>query len=85
MKKLSQNEKGQSILEAVLLIAVFFGISALVSNAFKDENLLAKINQGPWEHVAGMMENGVWEPVDQSKSKHPNLLNRHGSPEGEVL
>ncbi len=80
-----RNEKGQMTLEAVLFLVLFFGATIIVSDYFQDEKLVAKIVSGPWDHIAGMMENGVWEPPNDSKTKHPNLINRHGSPIGESL
>jgi hypothetical protein len=85
MKTVVRNERGQMMVEAILFLTLFFVAATITADYFKDEKLIQKVVAGPWQHIAGMMENGVWEPPNDSKTKHPNLINRHGSPIGESL
>ena len=77
------NQKGQMILEAVLLMTVFIGIVAAVASYFKSSEVFAQIVQGPWKNLNGMFQNGVWKPVGASDQIHPAMHNRHISVQGE--
>lgn len=77
------NQKGQMILEAVLLMTVFIGIVAAVATYFKKNEVFAQIVQGPWKNLNGMFQNGMWRPVGVSDPSHPSMHNRHISVQGE--
>lgn len=52
--------KGQSIVEAVLLLAlIVFGLNISIS-ALKQNDFLGKIVGGPWSYAQNMIEHGVW-------------------------
>lgn len=78
MKKrnVASNEKGQFVIEAVLLMIVMLGILIGSVNALRDSKFLAKLVSGPWERVSGMMESGVWKPAKDARQAHPNQTNR---------
>ena len=79
-----RNQSGQLILEAILIIVALFAVTLLVGNYFKNEDLVKKIIQGPWKNLAGLIQNGVWQPVDTSGAAHPNGHGRHVVITGEM-
>lgn len=75
MIKTIRNQKGQGVVEMVLLLSVIVSISMLVSNHFQKTKFIQNLVAQPWEHLTGMIECGVWTGC--SKGKHPNSLNRN--------
>ncbi len=84
MKHVTQNERGQLTIEAILLMCVFVSISIYVSRYARAEQLVAKVVEGPWLPIRGMIENGVWETGAKAKSHHPSMKIRHSSNKGDV-
>ncbi len=82
MKKL-KSQAGQLFVESILLMIVFISIGTLTVRYFRREQFMAQLVSGPWEHVAGMIENGIWRPRSESKPQHPNFLYRHSAPRGD--
>lgn len=80
-----QNQNGQLIIEAVLLMIVLMSLTILVSRQFREKHLLADIVEGPWAYVQGMAECGVWAPPKQACTLHPNLIDRHIAVGGEQM
>ena len=80
-----KNDKGQSAIEAVLLIVIFVSITATVAREFKESEVIAELISGPWKRLDGMIQNGVWQPVKEGNELHPNRFKRHVSfdPEDE--
>ena len=76
--------KGQLTVEAVLILAMLVALITVGTRALRDNQILADIVESPWNHVAGMIENGVWGPPEQGRSRHPNHITRHGSPQGDA-
>ncbi|MGE5086024.1 MAG: hypothetical protein ACM3MG_06950 [Bacillota bacterium] len=77
MKKFKPTEKGQFVIEAVLLMVVMLAIFMVSVNALKDGQFLAKLISRPWEKISGMLESGVWENEKVTKkTSHPNTFNR---------
>lgn len=77
MKKSRSNQKGQFVIEAVLLMVVMLSIFMASVNALKDGQYLAKLISGPWEKIAGMIESGVWDGAAAARKNHPNQLRRN--------
>jgi hypothetical protein len=77
------NQRGQLIMEAVLIIVVLFGITFLVGRYFRSEEVLRQLVTGPWQNLAGMLQNGVWAPAGEGGRVHPNAHGRHLVIEGE--
>ena len=77
MKPKLNNQGGQMIIEAVLIIVLFVSFSALVANYFKKNELVRQMISGPWENLAGMLQNGIWSPAATGATIHPNSHNRH--------
>lgn len=70
------NQKGQFVIEGVLLMVVMVGVFISATRYLREERFLAKLVGGPWEIVSGMVESGVWEPPASAKTKHPNQITR---------
>jgi len=77
MKPALSNQGGQLIIEAVLIIVMLFGITFLVANYFKSNEVLKQIISGPWQNLSGMLQNGVWASPSAGATIHPNGHNRH--------
>ena len=79
-----KNQKGQFVLEAILLMVVFMGFLAFVTSYFDKNGVLASMVKGPWTNLAGMMQNGQWKPMDAGQITHPTKHGRHVTLEGEA-
>jgi hypothetical protein len=77
------NQGGQMITEAVLILVLLMGITLMVANYFKSEEVLRQMITGPWQNLAGMLQNGVWAPPQTGALVHPNAHGRHIVIEGE--
>ncbi|MCB0414012.1 MAG: hypothetical protein KDD50_06745 [Bdellovibrionales bacterium] len=79
-----KNQKGQMIIEAILILVIFLGASRLVANYFKDNELVKKLVRGPWTSLESMIETGRWySDVEGARQFHPNYNNMHVSLEGD--
>jgi hypothetical protein len=79
-----QATAGQATTEMILMMLVFLGATYFVSSAFRGQNFIAQLVSGPWLHLSGMIQNGVWGPPTQTMSQHPNQLSRFSTPLGEA-
>ncbi len=70
------NNKGQFVIEGVLVMGVTIGFFLWGMNQLREGKFLAKIIGGPWEKVSGMIEAGVWEAPEKAKKLHPNQIDR---------
>ncbi|MGZ3723899.1 MAG: hypothetical protein ACXVA9_13240 [Bdellovibrionales bacterium] len=77
MKPNLHNQGGQLIVEAVLIIVLLMAVTFSVAHFFKGQDLIKKLISGPWVSLAGLIQNGVWLPVEQSNVSHPNGHGRH--------
>ena len=77
------NQKGQLIVEAVLIIVMLMGFTFMVANYFKNSEVLRQLITGPWANLSGMLQNGVWAEPAKGAISHPNAHMRHISIEGE--
>lgn len=71
-----KNQKGQVLVEAVLLLTLVVGMWSVFSKFAKQKKWFDSLVNGPWQTMSGMIETGVWLPPQQSKPKHPNNFNR---------
>ena len=85
MKRVTQNERGQLTIEAILLMSILVSISIYVSRYARAEQLVAKVVEGPWLPIRGMIENGVWETGAKAKGHHPSMRIRHSSNQGDKV
>lgn len=76
MKKPGLNHKGQFVIEAVLLMIVTLGLFIWGTNQLREGKYMAKLIEGPWQKVAGMIETGVWNTPEKSRQLHPNQISR---------
>ena len=76
MEKITKSNKGQTVVEAVLLLALFVILATVVSRQFNENQLVAQLVSGPWDRLNGMIQNGVWAPPSESDAVHPNHLKR---------
>lgn len=79
-----RNQGGQLIVEAILILILLFGSTLAISAYFKNSELVKKLIQAPWTNLAGLIQNGVWQPVGQSNAAHPNGHGRHIVITGEL-
>lgn len=74
------NQKGQLVVEAVLLMFVLMGISVAVSNYLQDNQVARKLTAEPWAKLSGMIECGTWNPCRGSvRGLHPSTIDRANS------
>jgi hypothetical protein len=71
-----KNQKGQVLIEAVLLLTLVVGMWSVFSKYAKQKKWFDSLVNGPWQTMSGMIETGVWDAPQKSKSKHPNSFNR---------
>jgi hypothetical protein len=76
MKNALRNNKGQFLIENVLMMLVTIGFLIFATKELREGKYLAKLISDPWQKVAGMIESGVWEPPKTAQTKHPNQINR---------
>jgi hypothetical protein len=79
-----KSQSGQITIEAVLILTLLVSTIFSGTRVIKDQQLLSKLVEKPWQYLSGMIENGYWAPATAGKSKHPNQLGRHGSPQGDA-
>jgi Na+/alanine symporter len=83
--KALNNESGQAVTEAVMILVLLMGFTFLVANYFKSREVLKQLIQGPFQHLAGMMQNGVWAPPGAGATKHPSSHDRHITVQGDPI
>ena len=71
------SSRGQAVIEAVLLIVLFLGVSFFIQREFRRQELLATLVSKPWVLVQNLVEHGGWK---NKPSQHPNFHSRHSSP-----
>lgn len=77
MKPTLASQGGQMITEAILILVLLFGFTFLVANYFKNNEVLKQMITGPWQNLAGMLQNGVWATPEAGAVIHPNGHTRH--------
>ena len=85
MKPELRSQQGQLVVEAVLLMVVLFGVTLATAKYFKSDELLKKLVSGPWQSLAGMLQNGVWGTPDATNAVHPNAHTRHLVTKGDPV
>lgn len=82
MRKI-QNQRGQAVVEGVLLMVVILGLMTLMLKFFQgnaDGPVVQQLTQGPWSRLSGMIQCGVWEPCGigntANPEKNPNTIAR---------
>ena len=75
-----KNQRGQLALEAVLLMTVILSATLFGIKALKDNDVLSKLVESPWERTSGMIENGIWGPPAANRKKVPYSFSRFYTP-----
>lgn len=65
------NEKGQLVIEFVLLMVLVLGAVTLIKKQFSEKQILSQMISGPWASVSFMMENGTWDKKKSPDEAHP--------------
>lgn len=81
--RLLANQGGQQVTEAVLIMVLFMAFTLMVAQFFREKEVLKQLVSGPWVNLAGMLQNGVWQPINKGAISHPNSHSRHISIQGE--
>lgn len=76
MKRAVLNNKGQFVIEMVLLMIVSVGFFVWGTKQLRDGKIFAKLIGGSWPAIAGMIESGVWEEPEKARANHPNQRDR---------
>lgn len=66
-----------------LITATVFIVASLIFKTLRNQDVVSQLVDGPWEIMAGMIENGVWGTPAKTRAVHPNYLGRHISLKGE--
>ena len=72
-----RNQQGQQVVESILLIVVFVGFATLVASFFNKNEILKELIGGPFQSLAGVMQNGVWASRAKGAASHPTKHFRH--------
>ncbi len=79
-----QNQRGQLIVEAVLLMAIGAMLSAFIVNYLKDNQFAQNLVAKPWELLGGMVECGVWAECGKGQAgRHPGTRINSLKPDGQ--
>ena len=70
-----KSQRGQLVVEAVLLMSVLLGITMLVSSFFQKSQLAQKLTFEPWSQLTNMIECGSWSSC-QTAGVHPSTVDR---------
>ena len=75
-----KSNAGQATMEAILIMTLLFAGVIAMSNYVQGANVLPRLVEEPWAHLAGMIENGIWDTPERGRPIHPNHLKRRVSP-----
>jgi len=74
---LLKNQRGQAIIESVLIITILFGFTFMAAQYFKNEDFLRRLITGPFVNLSGLLQNGIWAPPAVGAASHPSKHYRH--------
>ncbi len=77
------NTRGQATIEMVLLTVVSVLIVGLVIQGANSSEYFANMVSGPWQSLAGLIQNGVLGTPQATYLAHPNQFDRFSSPRGD--
>lgn len=66
-----QKQKGQLMIEMILIMFIFLGITLFIQKTFSSQQVLSKLIESPWSKLAGFMEAGVWASPKDARASHP--------------
>jgi hypothetical protein len=78
------NQRGQLVVEAILLMTVLLGITMAVSSFLQKNKIAQNLTFDPWSHLSSMIECGSWSSC-RTLGVHPSTADRGLSlkPEGQ--
>jgi hypothetical protein len=79
----SHSQRGQIIIEYILLLVIIVGLSSLVRNYLVQSRFLQTFTFQPWAKLDGMIQCGVWIQCGLSNptaGMHPDSASRTISP-----
>jgi len=71
-----KKQKGQFVLEYILIGVMVLSVYTLIKRQIGDQNLIASIFSGPWTSIAKMMEDGTWNTSRSEDEIHPLATNQ---------
>lgn len=71
--------------EMTIMLAFLVAVAVTVSTAFRDNDVFANLVSGPWQALAGLIQNGVWGTPESTMSQHPAQYTRFSSVEGDPI
>ncbi len=73
-----KDQKGQFLIEAILIMSIFLTLTFYVSKQFREGELIGSFVGGPWVRLSGMMATGNWESEElaMKQTLHPHVNNR---------
>ena len=71
-----KTQKGQTSVEADLILVVVVATAIFVSKQFREHGLLANLVEGPWSYVDGMTQHGVWAAEKKARNANPFIGRR---------
>jgi hypothetical protein len=74
MKNPVKNQRGQILVEFVLLLALGVGMSLMATRFLKDNEFAQNLIGRPWATLSGMIECGTWDGC--KPGYHPNSASR---------
>lgn len=71
-----RNEKGQVVVEYILITSVLVILGLTIIKTVKDRGILKQFADGPTEVLRGMIESGVWKKSKVAAKDHPGFIRR---------
>lgn len=79
-----KNERGQLLVESVLLITLGVILWSVFMRQAKSSQWFNSLVSGPRENLNGVIETGIWQKASKARASHPNQFYRAKSPSGEA-
>ncbi|QDK36201.1 hypothetical protein [Bdellovibrio sp. NC01] len=76
MLRTVRNQRGQFVIEGVLLMIVMVSIFIASMKTLREGKYLANMIERPWAEVSGMLECGSWGSPATACKNHPNQSQR---------
>lgn len=76
-----KNQKGQVIIENILLMVILIGVFTMIIQALLKDNFNTRFTDGAWGMMDGMIQCGSWTPCGVGKP----VVNAHPNSSGRVL
>ncbi len=85
-ESLIKNQRGQSLVEAILIMFVFILIASAAGQQARQNELLINLVHTPWVALSNLIKNGaIRANTEDANFQHPNHYHRHLSLKGEEV